>query len=101
MFYDCSLSFQILALRLLQTVLPAWSECDTQDRTDQLVTRLFAVLGSCMLTCCSDTPSPIYGKTGITVTLPMAYSQKGIITIWEGNIYFQQFSSGSQFTILE
>ncbi|XP_071496413.1 E3 ubiquitin-protein ligase HERC2-like [Diadema antillarum] len=72
---------QILALRLLQTVLPSWSETEAQDRTELLVSRLFSVLGSCMLTCCSDTPSPIYefgkkqkqgNKAKVSLTAPFA-----------------------------
>ncbi|XP_063970630.1 E3 ubiquitin-protein ligase HERC2-like [Lytechinus pictus] len=76
-----NITTQILGLRLLQTVLPAWSDNESQDRTEDLVSRLFGVLGTCMLTCCSDTPSSIYefgkkpkagSKAKVSLTAPFA-----------------------------
>lgn len=49
-------SLQILALRLLQAVLPSWEKTDRAQDMKFLVEKLFNFLGSLLSTCSSDLP---------------------------------------------
>lgn len=48
--------FQILALRLLQAVLPSWEKMERCQDMKFLVEKLFNFLGSLLSTCSSDLP---------------------------------------------
>lgn len=48
--------FQILALRLLQAVLPSWDKTERSQDMKFLVEKLFNFLGSLLSTCSSDLP---------------------------------------------
>lgn len=48
--------FQILALRLLQAVLPSWDKTERSQDMKFLVEKLFNFLGSLLITCSSDLP---------------------------------------------
>lgn len=48
--------WQILALRLLQAVLPSWDKTDRSQDMKFLVEKLFGFLGSLLSTCSSDLP---------------------------------------------
>lgn len=48
--------FQILALRLLQAVLPSWDKTERCQDMKFLVEKLFNFLGSLLSTCSSDLP---------------------------------------------
>lgn len=52
----CTLCFQILALRLLQAVLPSWDKMERSQDMKFLVEKLFNFLGSLLSTCSSDLP---------------------------------------------
>lgn len=47
---------QILALRLLQAVLPSWDKTERSQDMKFLVEKLFGFLGSLLSTCSSDLP---------------------------------------------
>lgn len=47
---------QILALRLLQAVLPSWEKMERAQDMKFLVEKLFNFLGSLLSTCSSDLP---------------------------------------------
>ena len=47
---------QILALRLLQAVLPSWDRLERSQDMKFLVEKLFDFLGSLLSTCSSDLP---------------------------------------------
>lgn len=51
-----SLVFKILALRLLQAVLPSWDKMERCHDMKFLVEKLFSFLGSLLSTCSSDLP---------------------------------------------
>ncbi|XP_043927990.1 E3 ubiquitin-protein ligase HERC2 [Protopterus annectens] len=55
-FTAASLQRQILALRLLQSVLPSWDKCERSKDMKFLVEKLFGFLGSLLSTCSSDLP---------------------------------------------
>nr|XP_014343905.1 PREDICTED: E3 ubiquitin-protein ligase HERC2 [Latimeria chalumnae] len=55
-FTAASLQRQILALRLLQAVLPSWDKCERSRDMKFLVEKLFGFLGSLLSTCSSDLP---------------------------------------------
>ncbi|XP_033632375.1 E3 ubiquitin-protein ligase HERC2-like [Asterias rubens] len=59
-----SITTQILALRLLRAVLPAWEETDVSVRTNDLVKKLFTLLGSVLLNCSADIPYSYSGVGG-------------------------------------
>lgn len=48
--------WQILALRLLQAVLPSWDKTERSQDMTFLVEKLFGFLGSLLSTCSSDLP---------------------------------------------
>lgn len=50
------LCLQILALRLLQAVLPSWDKMERSQDMKFLVEKLFSFLGSLLSTCSSDLP---------------------------------------------
>ncbi len=50
------LCLQILALRLLQAVLPSWDKTERSQDMKFLVEKLFSFLGSLLSTCSSDLP---------------------------------------------
>ena len=47
---------QILALHLLQAVLPSWDKTERAKDMKGLVEKLFGFLGSLLTTCSSDVP---------------------------------------------
>lgn len=47
---------QILALHLLQAVLPSWDKAERAEDMEGLVEKLFGFLGSLLTTCSSDIP---------------------------------------------
>lgn len=47
---------QILALHLLQAVLPSWDKAERAEDMEGLVEKLFGFLGSLLTTCSSDVP---------------------------------------------
>ncbi|OCT92505.1 hypothetical protein XELAEV_18015562mg [Xenopus laevis] len=55
-FSAASLQRQILAVRLLQAVLPSWDKNERSCEMKNLVERLFSFLGSLLSTCSSDIP---------------------------------------------
>lgn len=56
-FYQSLLApWQILALRLLQAVLPSWDKTERSQDMKFLVEKLFGFLGSLLSTCSSDLP---------------------------------------------
>lgn len=55
-FLPSTLCFQILALRLLQAVLPSWDKTERSQDMKFLVEKLFGFLGSLLSTCSSDLP---------------------------------------------
>ncbi|XP_062306104.1 E3 ubiquitin-protein ligase HERC2 [Osmerus eperlanus] len=55
-FNAVSLQRQILALRLLQAVLPSWDKTERSQDMKFLVEKLFCFLGSLLSTCSSDLP---------------------------------------------
>ncbi|XP_016124312.1 E3 ubiquitin-protein ligase HERC2-like [Sinocyclocheilus grahami] len=55
-FTAVTLQRQILALRLLQTVLPSWDKTQRSQDMKFLVEKLFGFLGSLLSTCSSDLP---------------------------------------------
>lgn len=55
-FLSFTLCFQILALRLLQAVLPSWDKTERSQDMKFLVEKLFGFLGSLLSTCSSDLP---------------------------------------------
>jgi len=54
---------QILALRLLQAVLPSWDRAERAADMAELVEKLFGFLGRLLSTCSSDLP-PLRGTRG-------------------------------------
>lgn len=56
-------SFQILTLRLLRSVLPAWTNPQDQTKTLELVImKLFILLGCIVVSCASDPTLALDGK---------------------------------------
>uniref|UniRef100_G3PKS4 MIB/HERC2 domain-containing protein n=1 Tax=Gasterosteus aculeatus TaxID=69293 RepID=G3PKS4_GASAC len=55
-FNAVTLQRQILALRLLQAVLPSWDKTERSQDMKFLVEKLFNFLGSLLITCSSDLP---------------------------------------------
>ena len=58
----CIFLQQILALRLLRAVLPAWDSIEPLSRTQELVEKLFTQLGMVMLECAADCPPFMQGE---------------------------------------
>lgn len=62
------LTCQILALRLLQAVLPSWDKTERSQDMKFLVEKLFGFLGSLLSTCSSDLPL-LRGRVCFTAVL--------------------------------
>ena len=52
----CYLNHQILALRLLRSVLPSWDANKESERMSDVVAKLFALLGQVLMTCHGSLP---------------------------------------------
>lgn len=52
----CFLNHQILALRLLRSVLPSWDANKESERMSDVVAKLFALLGQVLMTCHGSLP---------------------------------------------
>lgn len=82
--------FQILALRLLQAVLPSWDKAERSQDMKFLVEKLFSFLGSLLSTCSSDLPLLRGAGTDQTFSTKscrfMVVCVKGLIVSAEGSM---------------
>ena len=85
------LCLQILALRLLQAVLPSWDKTERSQDMKFLVEKLFNFLGSLLSTCSSDLPllrgtAMDQALRGISDICVVEYVFKNLITSTDGSM---------------
>lgn len=70
----CVVFDQILAVHLLQAVLPSWDKTERARDMKCLVEKLFGFLGSLLTTCSSDVPL-LRGEWRCLYSLPLSDEQ--------------------------